>query len=243
LGKALSLSVFFPLYNDAPTVEPLVRAAREVLEPRVEDWEIILVDDCSPDDSGAIADRLAAEDARICVVHHQRNRGYGGALKSGFAAARKSLVFYTDGDAQYDVGELPKLLAHIDHADVVNGYKITRGDRLYRKVIGQVYHWTVKTLFGLSVRDVDCDFRLIRKHVLDAIELESDSGVICAEMMTKIEGAGFKIIEVPVHHYPRIAGQSQFFRFGHIMRTLRGLMIQWFKLILLEGKHHCRRTL
>lgn len=235
-----SISVFFPLYNDAPSVEVMVDRAREALEKVAGDWEIILVEDCSPDNVGEIADRLAAEDGRIRVVHHETNRGYGGALRSGFAAARKELVFYTDGDAQYDPRELTLLLERIDEADVVNGYKIGRGDRLVRKVLGRVYHAAVKTLFRLPLRDVDCDFRLMRREVIDSIELESNSGVICAEMMTKICGAGFRIVEVPVHHYPRLAGKSQFFRPGRVFRLLRGLMVQWFKLMVLGGKRASR---
>ena len=236
-----SISVFFPLYNDAPSVELMVGRAKSVLEKVSDDWEIILVEDCSPDNVAAIADRLAAGDPRIRVIHHPRNMGYGGALRSGFAAARKDLIFYTDGDAQYDPRELALLLEHIAHADIVTGYKIDRSDRMIRKVLGRVYHTAVKALFGLPLRDVDCDFRLFRREVIESIELESDSGVICAEMMTKVQGAGFRIIEVPVHHYPRLAGRSQFFRPGRILRLLRGLVAQWLKLIVLEGKYAARR--
>ncbi len=231
-----SISAFFPLYNDAPTVETIVSEVRDVLESVADDWEIVLVEDCSPDESGAIADRLASADGRIKVVHHEQNMGYGGALKSGFAAVTKDLVFYTDGDAQYDVRELPLLLSKIDGCDMVNGYKITRGDRLHRKVLGSIYSVMAKTMFGLKLRDVDCDFRLMRREVVKNLDLESDSGVVCVEMMTKIEGAGYRVREVPVHHYPRVAGRSQFFRFGRILKLVRGLIYQWAKLILLGGK-------
>ncbi len=235
-----SITAFFPIYNDAPTVRLLADKIRPVLDRLTDDWEIIFVEDCSPDNCGEIADELAREDPRIKVIHHEVNKGYGGALRSGFAAATKDLIFYTDGDAQYDVEELPVLYELIHDCDMVNGYKIKRGDRLYRKIIGRIYHWTVKILFGLPIRDVDCDFRLIRREVIETIELESDSGVICPEMMTKICGSGFRIREAPVHHYPRIAGESQFFRFGRIFRTLRGLAYQWWKLIVLRGKTQYR---
>ena len=235
-----SISAFFPIYNDAPTVRLLADNIRPVLESLTDDWEVIFVEDCSPDNCGEIADELAAEDPRIKVVHHEVNRGYGGALRSGFAAATKDLIFYTDGDAQYDVEELPLLCERIHECDMVNGYKIKRGDALYRKLIGRVYHWTVKLAFGLPIRDVDCDFRLLRREIVETIELESSSGVICPEMMTKICGSGFHIIQVPVHHYERIAGESQFFRFGRILRTLRGLAAMWWKLIVLRGKTQYR---
>ncbi len=236
MASRQSISAFFPLYNDAPTVELIVSKTKEVLESLTHDWEIILVEDRSPDECGAIADRLASENGRIKAIHHERNMGYGGALKSGFAAVTKDLVFYTDGDAQYDVGELPLLLAQIDGCDMVNGYKITRGDRLHRKVLGAIYNVTAKFLFGLRLRDIDCDFRLMRRGVVESLDLESNSGVVCVEMMTKIEGAGFHVREVPVHHYPRVAGRSQFFRFGRILKLLRGLIGQWVKLILLGRK-------
>jgi len=235
------ISVFFPLYNDGPTVEIMVDRARAALGKVSDDWEIILVDDCSPDNAGQIADALAAQDPRIRVIHHETNLCYGGALRSGFAACRKDLVFYTDGDAQYDPREMPLLVERIEGADVVNGYKLGRGDRLIRKVLGRMYHVGVKFLFGLPMRDVDCDFRLFRRRVLDSIDLESSSGVICTEMMTKIYGSGFRVVEVPVHHYHRMAGESQFFRLGRICRTLHGLAVQWVKLILLEGKYYSRR--
>ena len=235
-----SISAFFPIYNDEATVELLADKIKPVLDELTDDWEIIFVEDCSPDRCGEVADRLAAKDPRIKVVHHEVNRGYGGALRSGFAAATKDIIFYTDGDAQYDVQELRLLAEHIGQCDMVNGYKIKRGDPLYRKLIGRIYHWTVKILFGLPIRDVDCDFRLMRREIVETIELESNSGVICTEMMTKICGSGFHIIQVPVHHYPRIAGESQFFRFGRIFRVLRGLGYQWLKLILLRGKTRYR---
>jgi len=225
------------VYNDEPTVELLADRVREVVPKITDDWELIFVNDCSQDGTGAVADRLAAQDGRVKVIHHENNRGYGGALKSGFAATTKDFIFYTDGDAQYDVRELPLLVEHIDGVDMVNGYKIKRGDPFIRRIMGRVYHWTTKIMFGLPIRDVDCDFRLMRRRVIGSLELESDSGVICVEMMTKIAGAGFTIAEVPVHHYPRIAGESQFFRFGRIMKVLRGLTAQWWKLIVRRRKY------
>ena len=123
-------------------------------------------------------------------MHHEQNRGYGGALRSGFAAATRELVFYTDGDAQYDPAEMAVLWRRFDDGvDLVNGYKISRSDPLHRIVIGRIYHHTVKLLFGLKVRDVDCDFRLMRRSIFDTVHLEKNSGVICLEMMKKITDA------------------------------------------------------
>jgi glycosyltransferase involved in cell wall biosynthesis len=166
-------------------------------------------------------------------VHHDRNRGYGGALRSGFAAATRELIFYTDGDAQYDPGELEALWRALrDDVDLVNGYKISRSDPLHRIIIGRIYHHTVKLLFGLSVRDVDCDFRLLRRSIFERVALHKDSGVICLEMMKKIEAAGFRIAEVPVHHYHRAYGRSQFFNFRRLFRTSIDVFKLWFVLVI-----------
>jgi glycosyltransferase involved in cell wall biosynthesis len=168
------------------------------------------------------------------VVHHQKNRGYGGALRSGFATASKEFVFYTDGDAQYDPAEMALLWerARSGDVDLVNGYKISRSDPMHRIFIGRFYHHTVKMLFGLRVRDVDCDFRLMRRSIFDRISLEKNSGVICLELMKKIHDAGFRIAEVPVHHYHRAYGKSQFFNFRRIFKTGVDVLKLWYSLVI-----------
>ena len=221
--RPVGLTVFFPAYNDSGTIASLVISARKAAAQLTSDFEIIIVNDGSADRTAEIADELARTYPEVRVVHHPKNRGYGGALRSGFANATKELVFYTDGDAQYDPEELRVLWPQMtDAVDLVNGYKISRSDPLHRIVIGRVYHYTVKTLFGLSVRDVDCDFRLIRRRVFDRVSLEHNSGVICLEMMKKIQDAGFRIAEVPVHHYHRVFGKSQFFNVRRLVRTAIG---------------------
>jgi glycosyltransferase involved in cell wall biosynthesis len=169
----------------------------------------------------------------VRIVHHPKNRGYGGALRSGFEAASKEYVFYTDGDAQYDPAEMTVLWARLtDDVDRVNGWKISRSDPLHRIIIGRIYHHTVKTLFGLTVRDVDCDFRLIRRRIFDVVQLEKSSGVICLEMMKKFQDAGFRVAEVPVHHYHRAYGKSQFFNFRRIFKTGVDVMKLWWSLVI-----------
>ena len=175
------------------------------------------------------------------MIHHTENRGYGGALRSGFLGARKELIFYTDGDAQYDPAELAVLWPHMTPGvDLVNGYKISRSDPLHRIIIGRIYHYTVKWLFGLTVRDVDCDFRLIRRSVFDRVHLVENSGVICLEMMKKITDAGCVIAEVPVHHYHRAYGKSQFFNFKRLFRTAVDVAKLWVQLAVL-GRHRTDR--
>src|SRR4051812_45448080 len=163
-----SISAFFPAYNDAGTIASLVVVIDLTLRELTDDYEVIVVNDGSPDHVGEILADLQPRYPRLRVVTHPKNRGYGGALRSGFAAATKELVFYTDGDAQYEPREIRALLAALrDDVDVVQGWKIERHDPLHRIIIGRVYHWTVKHAFGLRVRDVDCDFRLIRRRVLE----------------------------------------------------------------------------
>jgi glycosyltransferase involved in cell wall biosynthesis len=231
------LSVFFPAYNDSGTIASLVISAISAARRLTPDFEIIIVNDGSADATAQIADELARTYPEVRVVHHGKNRGYGGALRSGFKAATRELVFYTDGDAQYDPAEMEALWnAFSDDVDLVNGYKISRSDPLHRIVIGRIYHHTVRLLFGLKVRDVDCDFRLMRRRIFDEVSLEKDSGVICLEMMKKIQDAGFRIVEVPVHHYHRTHGRSQFFNVRRLARTGVDVMKLWVALVV-RGAH------
>jgi hypothetical protein len=143
------------------------------------------------------------------------------------------LIFYTDGDAQYDPAEMEALWRRFDqNVDLVNGYKISRSDPLHRIIIGRIYHHLVKTLFSLTVRDVDCDFRMMRRSIFEKVHLEKNSGVICLEMMKKITDGGFRIAEVPVHHYHRAYGKSQFFNFRRLYRTAVDVMKLWWALAI-----------
>jgi glycosyltransferase involved in cell wall biosynthesis len=228
-----SLSIFFPAYNDAGTIASLVIIAHMTARTLTDDYEVIVVNDGSPDHTGELLDELARQYAWLRIVHHPKNRGYGGALRTGFKSATKELVFYTDGDAQYDPRELVNLYDALkERVDFVNGYKIGRSDPLHRILIGRIYHYFVKTVFGLSLRDVDCDFRLMRKSVFDKVELTRDSGVICVELMKKVQDHGFRIAEVPVHHYHRTYGKSQFFNFARVGRTLVDLWRLWLELVV-----------
>jgi glycosyltransferase involved in cell wall biosynthesis len=234
-GTPPGLSFFFPAYNDGGTIASLVIRAVQVAGTLTPDFEIIVVNDGSKDDTAAILDELARTYPQLRVIHHSVNRGYGGALRSGFAAASKALIAYTDGDAQYDPAEVAVLWKHLTpDADMVNGYKISRADPAHRIVIGRLYHHTVKLLFRLQVRDVDCDFRLMRREIFDRVRLERDTGVICLEMMRKIQDAGFRIVEVPVHHYHRTHGQSQFFNFRRVFWTGVDVLKLWVQLVLLR---------
>lgn len=228
-----SISVFFPCYNDANTIGDLVLEAERQLRLLTDDFEIIVVNDGSRDDSADVLRTLAPGIPQLKVITHDRNRGYGGALRSGFAAATKDLVFYTDGDAQYDVRELPVLLMLLtDDTDFVNGMKMTRQDAAYRVFAGNLHRFLMRWSFWLPVNDVDCDFRLIRRSVLDRIELRSNSGSICVELVKDAQRAGARFREVSVHHYSRQWGQSQFFRPGRIFSTYWDLARMWVELMI-----------
>ena len=220
-----SISVFFPAYNDEATIAGLVNGALSVLPSLTEDFEVIVVNDGSTDGTAAVLDELARADARVRAVHHETNRGYGGALRTGFASATKELVFYTDGDGQYDVRELALLRPLMkEGVDIVNGYKLKRADSWQRKALGAAYNRLAHLLFSIPIRDVDCDFRLIRRRVVERVELVSSSGSICVELVHKLHKAGCVFAEAPVHHYPRAHGRSQFFTLRRVGRTALDLL-------------------
>jgi len=231
------LSVFFPAYNDAGTIPSMVLSALLAARRLTPDYEVIVVNDGSSDATPVLLAELARAYPQVRVVTHAVNRGYGGALRSGFEHASKEYVFYTDGDAQYDPAEMAALWARMDESvDLVNGYKISRSDPLHRVLIGRIYHHTVRLLFGLRVRDVDCDFRLMRRSIFDRVQLTKNSGVICLEMMKKIQDAGFRIAEVPVRHYHRAYGRSQFFNLRRVGRTAVDVFKLWVDLVV-RGRH------
>jgi glycosyltransferase involved in cell wall biosynthesis len=228
---ANSISVFFPAFNDEGSIARLVNEALEVLPRLTDDYEVIVVDDGSMDSTPQILDELAAASSQIRVIHHSRNLGYGAGLRSGFSHAGKDLIFYTDGDGQYDVRELVNLFPLMtDEVDVVNGWKRKRSDSLRRVILGEVYKRLARFMFKLPIRDVDCDFRLIRRSALRRIELISSSGIICTEMIYKLCRAGCLFVGTPVNHYPRLHGQSQFFTMSRVARTLFDFLFLWLKL-------------
>jgi glycosyltransferase involved in cell wall biosynthesis len=231
-AKPAGLSVFFPAYNDSGTIASMVIRTVQTASKLTPDFEVIVVDDGSADGTADIADELARTYPQVRAVHHPINRDYGAALQTGFRSATKELIFYTDGDAQYDPTELTLLWDRIADADLVNGYKISRADPVHRIFIGRLYHHVVSLMFGLTLRDVDCDFRLMRRTIFERINLEKTSGIICVEMMKKIQDAGFRIVEVPVHHFHRAYGTSQFFNFRRLARVARDLMLLWYALVV-----------
>lgn len=230
-----SISVFFPAYNDAKSIGKLVADAEKTLRDLTNDYEIVVINDGSEDETAQVLWELQKHHESLRVITHESNRGYGGALQSGFRAAEKDLIFYTDGDGQYDVRELKLLFEKLDVGiDVVNGYKIERGDGKRRKYIGESYNKMAHFFFDLPIRDVDCDFRLIRKRALENLDLTSVSGGICVELIYKLKRKGCNFTEIGVNHYTRPYGKSQFFTFARIAKTLADFFSLWLKLVVLK---------
>jgi glycosyltransferase involved in cell wall biosynthesis len=219
------LSYFFPAHNEAENVEPLVREALEVLPGLAQQFEIIIVDDGSRDGTGEIADRLAAAHPDVVrVVHHPTNLGYGAALRSGLAAARFSLIAFTDGDRQFRVADLGRLLARLagpDRPDAVVGYRIRRADPPLRTLYARLYRLANRIWFGLRVRDVDCACKVFRRDALEGIRVASGGAFFSAELLIKLTMAGRRIVEVGVPHYPRRAGRASGARPAVIWRAVK----------------------
>jgi glycosyltransferase involved in cell wall biosynthesis len=229
----LSVSVVFPMWNEEAYVERAVYAARDVLARTAHDFEIIVVDDASTDATPAIADRLAAADPRVRVVHNAVNRKLGGALRAGYAAATRDLVFYTDADLPIDLEELPRAVRLLEYqqADVVAAYRHDRtSEGWLRTVYTIAYNLLIRTLFGLKVRDVNFAFKLFRRSVLARFPLTSNGSFIDAEFLLRARKAGCPIIQIGLDYFPRTRGLSTLASFGVIAAMLREMTENWNEL-------------
>lgn len=225
-----AISVVFPAYNEEDNIEKAVYSARLVLNTLCDNYEIIIVNDGSQDNTGKIIDRLASVDRRIKVIHHQANIGYGGALQSGFINSQKDLVCLIAADSQYNIEELKKLLLLIDEADIVVGYRIARKDPLYRIINAKLYNLLIQTLFRLDLKDINCGFKLFKRKIFDEIQIESKGALIDAEILAKAKKKGYRIKQIGIHHYPRVAGKQTGARLGVIIRMFVELLKLWKKL-------------
>jgi glycosyltransferase involved in cell wall biosynthesis len=232
-GRRLSgISAVFPALNDGGTIASIVLAARAALRDSTDDFEILVIDNGSRDYTGAVLAELSRVLPELRVITHEKPLGYGGAVRAGFTAATKDWIFYTDGDAQYNPLELRRLVAAAgDGVDVVNGYKTARQDPWYRRILGRLYHLTARALFGFRLRDVDCDFRLFRRSILQTVPLTSSTGTIGLEIVKRFQDAGFRFVEVPVGHSYRRYGISQFFNLRRLIRSARSLAALWVEIV------------
>jgi glycosyltransferase involved in cell wall biosynthesis len=227
------LTFFFPAYNEEENVERTVELALSEIGPLVDgSLEVLVVDDGSSDRTPQLADALAAADPRV-RVHHQPNRGYGGALQAGFANARGELICFSDGDLQFDLKEMARLLDRLGDTgkkpvDAVIGYRIKRRDPPHRIFIAKTYNAIVSLAFGLRVRDIDCAMKVFRREVLDGLRLDAEGPFLSAELLIKLRARGVPMAQVGVNHYPRAAGTNTGASFTKILRTFRDLaLLRW----------------
>jgi len=219
----VSISVFFPCYNEQENVARTVEKTLEVVEKLNADFEVIIVNDGSDDNTGQIADGIAERNDRVKVVHHRHNLGYGAALQSGFQTAAKELVFYTDGDGQFDINEMPPLLSLMEQYDIVSCYRLNRRDPVIRKINGWCWTKLVCLMFGLNIRDIDCAFKLYKRRIFDEIEMSSTGALIDAEILARAARKGYRITQKGVHHYPRISGRQTGASIRVILRAFKEL--------------------
>ena len=224
MGRLPSLSIFFPCHNEEGNVERVTRAALSAAGNNAETFEVIIIDDGSDDRTGEIADRLAAEIPEVRAEHNHPNLGYGGAVARGLREARMEWIFFTDGDGQFDISELPKLVALLEVCDFAVGYRVNRADPWIRTLNGYCWGVLVRLLFGIRVRDIDCAFKLLPKSLIEAIELRSEGALISTELLAKAKYRGLRIAEVGVRHYPRIAGEQSGASLKVILKAFRELL-------------------
>lgn len=220
----VSISVFFPCYNEQDNITRVVEQALTVLEKLKADFEVIIVNDGSSDSTGQIADELAGQKDRVKVVHHRTNLGYGAALQSGFKAATKELVFYTDGDGQFDINEMPPLLRMMEQYDIVSCYRLNRQDNLIRKINGWCWTKLICLLFGMKIRDIDCAFKLYKREIFDNIKVVSTGALIDAEILARAVRKGYRVTQQGIHHYPRTAGAQTGANLRVILRAFKELL-------------------
>ncbi len=205
---AVHLSAVFPAFNEELNLEAVVTDALRVLPGITASFEIIVVNDGSRDGTGRVAERLARLSEHVRVVHHPDNRGYGAALKSGIAAARKDLIFFCDSDRQFTLEDLPGLLAWTDRYDIVAGYRRRRQDPAHRRLNARAWNLLVRLLFGLRIRDIDCAFKVFRREIFDRLRIETVGAMVNTEILLRARALGFTLHEVPVRHFPRHFGRQ-----------------------------------
>jgi glycosyltransferase involved in cell wall biosynthesis len=217
----ITLSVFFPAYYDEKNIDKVVHAAVAVLDGmQLKDYEITIIEDGSPDTTGEVADALARQYARVKVIHHQKNIGYGATLCQGFTSAKLDYVFYTDGDNQFDLSELRKFVAMIPFSDIIVGYRKRKQYSTYRKVTSLIYNYVLRWLFEIDYVDIDCAFKLFRRDLFDKITITTRDAFVDAEIMIKAYLLGYTSTEIGVRHLPRVDGISTAARPSIIVKTI-----------------------
>lgn len=229
ISEFRSISIIFPAYNEQENIVQVVEQACDVVAKLFNDFEIIVVDDGSHDDTGSIIDDMMQREVPLLPVHHKNNRGYGATLRSGIEAASKDLIFFTDSDLQFDIADIKYLLKWIGDNDIVAGYRADRADPAHRRFNAWGWNLLVRFFLGLKIKDIDCAFKLFRRRVFEDIRLDSVGAMINTEILTQACWQGKRIKEVPVRHFPRVAGEQTGANIRVILKALR-------ELIMMRGK-------
>lgn len=225
-----SLSLVLPAYNEQENIRIVVEQALEVLPEYVDTFEVIPVNDGSSDRTGEILDELAREDDRVRPVSYKNNKGYGGAVSSGFAATRYDYVMFMDADRQFNINDISMLAPFVGTYDIVAGFRMERSDPLHRRINAEVFNIAVRILFGVHLRDLDCAFKIFRGDQLRSLDLISHGALINCEMQAKLRRQGATLVQVGVHHYPRVAGSSTGGNLKVILKAMRDILILWWKM-------------
>lgn len=230
MQKKYKISFFCPAYNDEENLPILIPKINTLLNKTCSNYEIVIIDDCSPDNTGKVADELSSKFPNVKVIHHKQNKGYGGALLSGFKYANKyPLIFFTDGDNQYDVNVLLKMLPFTEKYDVITGFRGFRNLSLIRKIQSIVYNRLVLFLFKLNVKDINCALRLFKRDAIKNIKLNSKSAFLPAQILIELAKHNNTIKEIEVKHYPRIHGKASGGKPSVVLSTFYDLIINYFK--------------
>ncbi|RJP31089.1 MAG: glycosyltransferase family 2 protein [Candidatus Omnitrophota bacterium] len=227
---SIRVSAFFPAHNEVDNIGPLTEKTVRILSEQVQDFEVIIVNDGSRDGTRERADELAQIYPQVRAVHHDVNRGYGGAVKTGIASCAKDWIFFTDGDGQFDVGEIPLLLEHAAQFDAVVGYRLDRQDPFHRKLFAFCWGTLIRILFGFRVKDLDCAFKLMKREYFDGVELKAEGAVITVELFSILTRNRARIRQVGVHHYPRTAGEQSGGSVKVIARAFKELLLLYKRL-------------
>lgn len=225
-----SLSLVLPAHNEAGNIEVVVRRALDILPIYTDDFEIVVVNDGSRDETPRIIDGLAREDGRIRPIHHRANRGYGAALTSGFTATRGDYVMFMDADRQFDIADIQLLTPFVEHFDIVAGFRMERHDPLHRRINAEVFNVAIRILFGVHLRDIDCAFKIFRGDQLRSLELSASGALINTEIQAKLRRQGATLEQVGVHHFPRVAGQATGGSLRVIVRAMGETVQLWLRM-------------
>lgn len=225
-----TLSLILPSHNEEGNIEIVVRRALMVLPHFCEDFEILIVNDGSRDSTGAIINRLAEEDSRVRPIHHSVNRGYGGALKTGFDASTMAYVMFMDADRQFDIADIRLLAPFVPLFDIVAGFRMERSDPIHRRINAEIFNLAVRILFGVHMRDLDCAFKIFRGDLLRSLDLTTSGALINAEMQAKLRRQGATLVQIGVPHYARVAGQATGGSIRVIVRAMRETVVLWVRM-------------